>query len=143
MRGVVHRLPGSTILIDDSYNSNPAALLRALESAAEPRASRRWAVLGDMLELGSEAPVYHRAAGLAAARLGFSPIVGVGREARRIVEGAVVGGSRTLWFQDAVEAASALGQEARPGDVILVKGSRGVCLETVVDALLESAGARG
>jgi phospho-N-acetylmuramoyl-pentapeptide-transferase len=78
MRGVVHALPGGGTLIDDSYNSNPWALEQALQAAASLAGDRRWAVLGDMLELGPEAPRFHREAGARAAALGFSPVAAVG-----------------------------------------------------------------
>jgi UDP-N-acetylmuramoyl-tripeptide--D-alanyl-D-alanine ligase len=129
------------VVIDDTYNSNPVALSRALESAGALPAKRHWAVLGDMLELGEGAPGYHRAAGREAAELGFGPIVGVGELAREIVAGAGDAGTEGLWFEDALAAALELRGRLEPGDVVLVKGSRGVALEEVVDSLL--AGAEG
>ncbi len=135
MRGEVHRLPAGILIIDDSYNSNPDALSRALASARELPAKRRWAVLGSMLELGPESPRFHRRAGEEAAELGFSPLIGVGEEARELVAGAAAGGAEARWFADA-EAAAAGGLELAPGDLVLVKGSRGVGLERVVSELL-------
>lgn len=135
-RGVVHRLSGQRILVDDSYNSNPSALSRALESAARIPARRRWAVLGDMLELGPEGPRYHQEAGEEAARLGFSPVVGVGEISRELVAGAQAAGAQVRWFPDARSAAVWAPGEFRPGDLVLVKGSRGVGLEAVVEELL-------
>jgi UDP-N-acetylmuramoyl-tripeptide--D-alanyl-D-alanine ligase len=135
-RGIVHRLSADRVIIDDSYNSNPVALSRALESARALPAKRHWAVLGDMLELGEEAAGYHRAAGREAAELGFEPIVGVGELAREIVAGAGEANMQGLWFEDALAAASELHGRLEPGDVVLVKGSRGVALEGVVDSLL-------
>jgi UDP-N-acetylmuramoyl-tripeptide--D-alanyl-D-alanine ligase len=131
MRGVVHRVAlrgGEATVVDDSYNSNPAALARALESAAALPAGRRWAVLGDMRELGPDAPRFHREAGELAARLGFAPVIGVGALARDL--------DGDEWFPDAAAAASALAGSLRPGDTVLVKGSRGVGLEAVTRALL-------
>jgi UDP-N-acetylmuramoyl-tripeptide--D-alanyl-D-alanine ligase len=135
-RGIVHRLPGDRVVIDDTYNSNPVALSRALESARALPAKRHWAVLGDMLELGEGAPDYHRAAGREAAELGFGPVVGVGELAREIASGAGEADAEGLWFEDALAAATALRGRLEPGDVVLVKGSRGVALESVVDSLL-------
>jgi UDP-N-acetylmuramoyl-tripeptide--D-alanyl-D-alanine ligase len=140
MRGVVHRLPGGVTLIDDSYNSNPDALARALESASLLPAQRRLAVLGDMLELGPEGPEFHREAGRKAAELGFSPIVGVGELARELVAGAEEVDVETDWFEDAESAAAWMPEELRAGDLLLVKGSRGVGLDRVVKALLSAAG---
>ena len=140
-RGVVHRLSGDVTLIDDSYNSNPDAVDRALEGAAELRGDRRLAVLGDMLELGPEAPRFHRAAGERAAELGFSMVAGVGELSRELTAAAAARGAEALWFADAGAAADWAAGEVRDGDLVLVKGSRGVKLEAVVDRLLAARGA--
>jgi UDP-N-acetylmuramoyl-tripeptide--D-alanyl-D-alanine ligase len=147
MRGVVHALPGEGVLVDDSYNSNPAALAGALESARELALSRDaaraggrcWAVLGSMLELGAAADRLHREAGERAAALGFSPILGVGEAARELVEGARGAGAEASWWPDSAAAAAAVGELLAAGDVVLVKGSRGVGLEVVVAALERAA----
>jgi UDP-N-acetylmuramoyl-tripeptide--D-alanyl-D-alanine ligase len=137
MRGVVHRTPAGFTLIDDSYNSNPDSLARALESAAELPAGRRLAVLGDMLELGPEAPRFHHEAGERAARLGFAIVAGVGELAREVEAGArEAGAAETAWHPDAEAAAGWAAAEVEPGDLVLVKGSRRVGLETVVHRLL-------
>ncbi|MFQ5350002.1 MAG: UDP-N-acetylmuramoyl-tripeptide--D-alanyl-D-alanine ligase [Thermoanaerobaculia bacterium] len=141
MRGVLHELSGGARLIDDSYNSSPAALSRALESAGRIAAERHWAVLGEMLELGEAAPEMHHRAGREAARLGFSPILGVGEMAREMVRGAGEEGAETHWFADAAAAAVTAAERLRAGDLLLVKGSRGVALDTLVDAILEREGA--
>lgn len=138
-RGIIHRLSADRVVIDDSYNSNPVALSRALESARALPAKRHWAVLGDMLELGEGAPGFHRAAGREAAELGFGPVIGVGELAREIVTGAGEEHGAGLWFEDASAAAAELRGRLEPGDVVLVKGSRGVALESVVDSLLAGA----
>ena len=152
-RGVVHRVVlhgtpaggeparepgdhGELTVIDDSYNSNPDALEKALAGAAQLPAARRLAVLGDMLELGPESPRFHRQGGLAAARLGFDPVAGVGELARELVAGAREGGAAAAWHPDAGAAADWAATAARPGDVVLVKGSRGIGLDAVVRRLL-------
>ncbi len=140
MRGVVHRADQGFLLIDDSYNSNPDAAGKALESAAAFPAERRIAVLGDMLELGPEGPRFHRETGERAARLGFSPVVGVGELSREIVAGAQSAGAGALWLPDAAAAAEWAAGEVRPGDVVLVKGSRSMKLDRVVRRLLKPAG---
>ncbi len=142
-RGAVRALPNGATLIDDSYNSNPVALRRALESARALPGRRHWAVLGDMLELGPEAPRFHREEGEAAARLGFAPVVGVGALARELSDGAAAGGAEAHWFAKADEAAAWAPQQLHSGDVILVKGSRGVRLEKVVAALAGAAAGEG
>jgi UDP-N-acetylmuramoyl-tripeptide--D-alanyl-D-alanine ligase len=135
-RGAVHRLPEGIVLIDDSYNSNPDALARALAGAAELAGGRKVAVLGDMLELGPDGPRFHRESGERAARLGFSPLAGVGELSRELVTAAREAGAEADWLPDA-EAAAGWAEEAlRPGDLVLVKGSRGVGLDRVVDRLL-------
>jgi len=137
-RGVLLRLPGGLTVIDDSYNSNPRALESALRGAARLPASRRVAVLGDMLELGPAGEEYHRAAGRLAAGLGFELLVAVGPLARHMARGAAEGGlpaSRILSFEDASRAAAELPAHLRPGDLVLVKGSRGVHLEKIVAVL--------
>ncbi|HEY6323508.1 MAG TPA: UDP-N-acetylmuramoyl-tripeptide--D-alanyl-D-alanine ligase [Thermoanaerobaculia bacterium] len=127
---------GELTVIDDSYNSNPDALEKALAGAAQLPAARRLAVLGDMLELGPESPRFHRQGGLAAARLGFDPVAGVGELARELVAGAGAGGAAAAWHPDAGAAADWAAAAVRPGDVVLVKGSRGIGLDAVVRRLL-------
>lgn len=145
-RGVVHRVErrggagGPFTLIDDSYNSNPDALRQALESAAKLPGARRIAVLGDMLELGAEAPSFHREAGERAARLGFAPVAGVGELAGELAAGARSAGAPAVWLAGAAEAAEWADKEVRGGDLVLVKGSRGVGLEAVVARLLGETG---
>ncbi len=138
-RGQVHRLAGDIVIIDESYNSNPDACRRALTAARELPARRRWAVLGDMLELGPSAAVYHREVGAYAAELGFSPTIGVGELARELVDGAAAAGVEASWYRDAA-AAEEVVDRLEPGDLVLVKGSRGIALERLVARLLERGG---
>lgn len=147
-RGAVHRLAGGVTLVDDSYNSNPDALQQALAGAAglagngPGSGSRKVAVLGDMLELGPEAPRFHREAGERAAALGFSPLAGVGELSRHLVEAARAAGVRADWLPDAEAAAVWAEEVLEPGDLVLVKGSRGIGLDKVVDRLLQHAEAK-
>jgi UDP-N-acetylmuramoyl-tripeptide--D-alanyl-D-alanine ligase len=141
MRGVVHR--GSFTVVDDSYNSNPAALAKALESAARLPVGpgrRRVAVLGDMRELGPEAPRFHRESGELAARLGFSPVLGVGELSRELTAGARSAGAEAHWVADAAAAADWAAAQVQLGDLVLVKASRGVGLDRVVRELLPGSG---
>jgi UDP-N-acetylmuramoyl-tripeptide--D-alanyl-D-alanine ligase len=121
--------------VDDAYNANPDAVTRALDGARSLPGRRHWAVLGDMLELGPDAPRFHRQIGEAAAQLGFAPILAVGELARDVVQGAGGGGSCRA-FATAAEASDDAVAELRDGDVVLIKGSRGVGLDLVVQALL-------
>lgn len=151
-RGAVHRLEDGIVLVDDSYNSNPDALAQALESAVELAAAgaeteepagtgRRVAVLGDMLELGREAGRFHREAGRRAAELGFGPVVGVGALAEELVVGAREAGAEAVHLEDAAAAAEWTDRSLHPRDLVLVKGSRGVGLDRVVERMLAARGA--
>jgi UDP-N-acetylmuramoyl-tripeptide--D-alanyl-D-alanine ligase len=122
-------LPEGVLLINDCYNANPLSMHAALDHLAEragPR--RRVAVLGEMAELGENAAAYHREVGEAASEAGVDELVGVGELARGYGESAT-------WFATASEAAEAVLDLVRPGDVVLVKGSRSVGLEVVTAKL--------
>lgn len=121
------KLIGSRTILDDSYNSNPASARQALEvlrSCAGPRT----AVLGDMLELGEESAQLHRELGLETVDLDL--VLSIGKEARYIGES----NPEALHADDAEEALPLL-QGIPPGGTVLVKGSRGMRLERIVDAL--------
>ena len=126
-------------VINDAYNANPPAMLGALQTFAElPGAGRRVVVLGDMLELGAAEEELHREVGRAVAAGSWHALVCVGARARWIAEAAVTAGfpARQVWrYPDAAAAAANTAAWARPGDAILVKGSRGVALEQVAAAL--------
>ena len=138
-RGEVVRAGGVTI-VDDSYNSNPKALTRALAMlAGETRFARRIAVVGEMLELGPAAPALHRAAGEQAARSGISELVAVGgNNAKAVADGAIAAGmppSQVHFVGNSRDAADLARTLVRPGDLVLVKGSRGIRTEVVVERI--------
>ena len=138
-RGEVIRAGGVTI-VDDSYNSNPKALARALAMlAGETRFTRRIAVVGEMLELGSASPRLHRAAGEEAARSNIDALVAVGgNNARAVSDGALAAGmpaSQVHYVGTSREAADVAAALVRAGDLVLVKGSRGIRTEVVVERL--------
>jgi UDP-N-acetylmuramoyl-tripeptide--D-alanyl-D-alanine ligase len=140
-RGAVHRLKDGITLIDDSYNSSPAALQRALEVVArEPRASRKMAVLGEMLELGHASAEKHGECGRAAAKAGLQFLVAVGGEAARtLAEAAVEAGmpaSAVTYVERSDAASDVVTKAVRSGDLVLVKGSRGIRTDLVVDRLV-------
>ncbi len=140
-RSDVLDLPNHIVLIDDSYNSNPRALESALRGAARVPAARRVAVLGDMLELGPSETDFHLEAGRLVAELGFGLLVTVGPLARHIGRGAAeagLAGERIFSFSDSAAAAAAIPSLLRRGDLVLVKGSRGVRLEIVVNGLKQT-----
>ncbi|MFQ5701911.1 MAG: UDP-N-acetylmuramoyl-tripeptide--D-alanyl-D-alanine ligase [Acidobacteriota bacterium] len=141
-RGRILRLGRSVRVIDDSYNSNPMAMMYALRLLAEsPPADpngRKVIVFGDMLELGKREVTAHREIGQAIAASGADLIVGVGPLAAEAL--AKIPGRRTHHFGTASEAAGFLVDRIQPGDLVLVKGSRGMELEKVVSALTERLG---
>jgi UDP-N-acetylmuramoyl-tripeptide--D-alanyl-D-alanine ligase len=129
LREEEHELPDGVLLLNDCYNANPLSMRAALAHLAERAGDRRRvAVLGEMAELGSGADEFHREVGRQAAELGVE-VIGVGPLARDY-------GGR--WAATAAEAAAAVRELLRPGDVILVKGSRSVGLEAVAAKLLGS-----
>ena len=139
-RGELLRLPGGLTVIDDSYNSSPAALRRSLETMAAAKGSaRKVAVLGEMLELGSHSDALHRDCGAAAAAAGLDLLISVGGAgAGTLADAAMAGGMRpsaVLHLADAKEASDVTVQRTRPGDLVLIKGSRGIGLDAVVERL--------
>ncbi len=132
MRGERIELAGEVTLIDDCYNANPMSMRAALDELARTAAARRVAVLGDMLELGPQAPLLHREIGEYAGERGVSLLLAVGPLAAQTVS-AFPCESHTA--EDAQQAAALLEQLVRDGDTVLVKGSRGIGLERVVAAL--------
>ncbi|MBV8630312.1 MAG: UDP-N-acetylmuramoyl-tripeptide--D-alanyl-D-alanine ligase [Silvibacterium sp.] len=140
-RGEVLNVRGATI-INDSYNSNPEALkamIGTLASMPVGSGGRRVLVAGEMLELGAESAALHAACGKAAKQAGIEIIAGVRGYASHIVEAAKdQGAAETRFFDSPEEAGRWLGGILRPGDVVLLKASRGVKLERALDALKES-----
>jgi UDP-N-acetylmuramoyl-tripeptide--D-alanyl-D-alanine ligase len=144
-RGAVTQLRDQITLIDDSYNSSPSALRRALEVVAkESHVARKVAVLGEMLELGDHALALHDACGRAAADAGVSVLFTVGgAPARAMADAAIAAGmpSRAVrHFEKSDEAAPVVVETIRPGDLVLVKGSRGTRTDVVVDRLVAERG---
>lgn len=137
-RMVVVRGVDGIVIIDDAYNASPPSVLAALDFLAElPREGRRVAVLGDMLELGPYEQEGHLRVGRRAAEV-LSQLVVVGRASRLIAEGALARGmpaEHIHWVADSAQAVEVVSSILMPGDLVLVKGSRGVHLEQVVEAL--------
>jgi UDP-N-acetylmuramoyl-tripeptide--D-alanyl-D-alanine ligase len=134
-RGEETPLSGGGLVINDAYNANPLSMAAALEHlAARAGERRRVAVLGDMAELGPDAPRYHREIGEVAARVGVDVLVAVGPLARSYLEGAPTVPTQE-WAATAEDGLAALRSHLAPGDCVLVKASRSVGLETVADAL--------
>jgi UDP-N-acetylmuramoyl-tripeptide--D-alanyl-D-alanine ligase len=139
-RGELLRLPGGITLIDDSYNSSPAALRQALAIVGMAEGcARRAAVLGEMLELGAHAERLHDECGRAAAAAGLDLLIAVGGSAARVLADAAIAAgmpaSAVMHVPTRDEAAALALERIRPGDLVLVKGSRGIGTDLVVDRL--------
>jgi UDP-N-acetylmuramoyl-tripeptide--D-alanyl-D-alanine ligase len=136
-RGVWKRA-GEVMILDDTYNASPASVAAALATLAARRAGRRAVVvLGDMLELGALTDEAHRDVGRAIAALPADELVGFGRAAALAVEAARAAGLAETYHTTTFEETVAhLLKRVAPGDVVLVKGSRGMRMERIVDALV-------
>jgi UDP-N-acetylmuramoyl-tripeptide--D-alanyl-D-alanine ligase len=138
----VWRRAGAARILDDTYNANPASVEAALATVALARgAGRLLVVMGDMLELGEIAGEAHRDVGRGVAQLGVAEFVGVGPLARHAVAAARAAGLlESHWVETAEDAVVLLLKRLAPGDCLLVKGSRGMRMERVVDALVARLG---
>jgi len=143
MRGRLLRFDAGFALINDSYNSNPVALAAMVDLLAHTRSNtenyrRRILAAGEMLELGPESPNLHREAGRYAASQRIDCIVAVQGNAVQIANGAIAAGmpaSQAHFFLDSSAAAAFVAGIVQPGDLVLVKGSRGVKMERIVESL--------
>ena len=138
-RGEILKFARGFTVINDSYNSNPAALLSMVQTLVDgaPRTSRKIVVAGEMLELGDDAHTIHRQTGETIATMGIDMLIGVRGLAADLVRGAETQQLLNARFAETSEAAGEmLAREIHEGDVILIKGSRGVRTESVVDRLL-------
>ncbi len=142
-RSEILTLRGNVTVVNDSYNSNPLAMERMLETLSTwPRAGRLIVIAGAMLELGPTSPDLHRDIGRQCVNRGVDWLLGVSGDARYFVVGAIEAGlppEQASFFTTPEEAAERCLALLRPGDVVLVKGSRGVHLEKVIE-LLQSSG---
>ena len=134
LRGERVELADGTVVLNDCYNANPMSMRAALDELASAEGTRRVAVLGDMLELGPDELAFHEEVGREAAARDVDLVVTVGP--RAVAIGHAFDG-QSYAVADAAEAATILPELLEPGDVVLVKGSRGVGLEVVAEALRE------
>jgi len=138
-RGQILEIAGAAIL-NDCYNSNPEALRSMIHSlASRTTAGRRILVAGEMLEMGEKGPALHADCGRAAAESGLDIVLGVQGNAMHLATAACAGGVPSLYLPNAEAAGLWLSKYLRPGDVVLVKGSRGVHLERAIEALKNQA----
>jgi UDP-N-acetylmuramoyl-tripeptide--D-alanyl-D-alanine ligase len=144
-RGVVRRLGDGVVVVDDSYNSSPAALMQALRTLAQERRARgRVAVVGEMLELGEHAVPLHEECGRKAAASGLRLLFAVGGSAaRHLAQAAVEAGmpeASVRYLPDSEAAAVEVVAAVQRRDIVLVKGSRGIRCDVVVDRLVRERG---
>ncbi|MBO8128608.1 MAG: UDP-N-acetylmuramoyl-tripeptide--D-alanyl-D-alanine ligase [Peptococcaceae bacterium] len=138
---------GTITVINDVYNANPASMTAALEVLRDKAGTRpSVAVLGDMLELGPRARTAHQAVGRACVQNGVTMLIAKGELSRDIVAGAIAAGmprSQTRWFTTNKEIVAYLHKILTGGEVVLVKGSRGMHMEEVVEGLASVFGNGG
>jgi UDP-N-acetylmuramoyl-tripeptide--D-alanyl-D-alanine ligase len=135
LRGERIQLERGATVINDCYNASPLSMRAALDDlATQAPSGRRIAVLGDMLELGADEDVLHREMGADAVRAGVDMLVAVGPRAAAMLDAF---GGESHAVPDAAAAAALADELVAPGDLVLVKGSRGVGLEVVAEALRE------
>jgi UDP-N-acetylmuramoyl-tripeptide--D-alanyl-D-alanine ligase len=138
MRGEIFHLSDNIVVIDDSYNSNPAALESVLKDLAPLDAQRKVAILGDMLELGETQISYHHEAGKQVQRFGWDMLITIGPLSHHMAEGALETGmdkDQIVSFENADQASEFVISLLEPGDLVLVKGSRGIRTDKIVESL--------
>ncbi len=141
MRSVVEKV-GYTYVINDTYNANPASMVAAIDALKTFRkGKRRFAVIGDMLELGENTIIAHRDLGIYIAGAGVDGLIAVGEFAGYVAEGAAEAGmneNMVRAFNDYPQTLEQIKEWIAEGDIILVKGSRGMRMERIVEGLKES-----
>lgn len=140
MRGEVLNFTAGFRVVDDSYNSNPRSLINMVRTITEGGATsrRRIVIAGEMLELGPEAAELHRQAGREIGHAGVDVLWGVRGLASELIQGASeVGLTETRFFESSEEAASEIVEVVREGDLVLIKGSRGVATDKIVSVIRE------
>jgi UDP-N-acetylmuramoyl-tripeptide--D-alanyl-D-alanine ligase len=140
-RGQLLEIAGATI-INDCYNSNPKALEAMFDVLAAFPAQRRIAVIGEMLELGPTSTALHQQSGNHIAQRKIDILIGVRGQASFIVEGATAGGVVGMFVAQPEDAGDWLAENMRPGDVVLLKASRGVKLERALERLQQKVEAK-
>lgn len=134
-----HTLPGGVALIYDAYNASPASMLQALQTFSAIEGARHIAVLGSMAELGRDAAQHHRTVGAAAARCGLNALYCGGEFADEIAKGAIGAGmaaANVSTFADNREISDRLRRSLSAGDCVLLKGSRVLKMEEILNSLL-------
>jgi UDP-N-acetylmuramoyl-tripeptide--D-alanyl-D-alanine ligase len=139
-RGEILRFQAGFTVVNDSYNSNPDALLSMVQTLVDGggSAKRKIVVAGEMRELGESSAQIHRETGKRIAEIGIDKLFGVEGFAEKLLEGARAAGlSDVEFYENSLTAGERLVDEIQAGDLVLIKGSRGVRTEKVVEKLLE------
>ena len=145
------KLACGAFLVDDSYNANPDSMRQALKAVADVsngsgNGGAKIAVLGDMWELGENAPEFHREIGICAGEIGFTKLLLRGEFAQVVAQGAMSAGisyENIVLFDDVAHAVDDIVCTLKDGDWILVKASRTMKMEQVVDAIVKKGGIKG
>ena len=136
MNGVT--CPGDVVILKDAYNANPQSMRAAAAVLGDAKDRRRVAVVGDMKELGPSSAMFHQAVGGYFAHAGVERLIAIGDLAKYMAQGAVQAGmsqEQVSYFPDLEGAKEALSREIRAGVTILVKASRSMAFEKIVDYL--------
>jgi UDP-N-acetylmuramoyl-tripeptide--D-alanyl-D-alanine ligase len=136
LRGQRLLLEDNVVVINDCYNANPMSMRAALDDLADSASGRTVAVLGDMRELGPDQRRFHAELGAHVREVGVEVLVTVGEMARD--SGPPFGGENLYSLENAAQAAQQIASIVEPGDTVLIKGSRGVGLEVVAEALCQT-----
>ena len=127
---------GRLKIIDDTYNANPDSMKSAMKVLELSGCDgKKTAILGDIFELGEESARLHYGVGLFARSLNIDTVIAVGEHAARIAEGAAGGNAQVVYYDDVEKLRSDLGGSVSRGDIVLVKGSRGMRMERIVEEL--------
>ena len=138
MRMNVVTCPGDVVILNDAYNANPQSMRAAAAVLGDARDRRRVAVVGDMKELGQNSAMFHQAVGGYFAQAGVERLIAIGDLAKYMAQGAVQAGmsqEQVSYFPDLEQAKEALSREIRAGVTILVKASRSMAFEKIVEYL--------
>ena len=138
MRMNVVTCPGDVVILNDAYNANPQSMRAAAAVLGDAKDRRRVAVVGDMKELGANSAMFHQAVGGYFAQAGVERLIAIGDLAKHMAQGAVQAGmsqEQVSYFHDLEEAKEALSRELGAGVTILVKASRSLAFEKIVDYL--------
>ena len=127
----LRKIEGNSVtIIDDTYNANPFSMMSALDVLKRSKAERKVAILGDMFELGDDTEALHRQVGEHAREIGIDQVIAIGNLAKNIADGA--GGTH---FEDKESFIDVINDYVKPGDLVLVKASRGMKMEDIVGRL--------